>query len=185
MKLRIRETLRSLSNDCYITSDAMDIAKMCLNKKEPFRILYDAQTNYYMIGNAWDFIHMNLLDKAFKNGWYDSQKDLCDEFIGYFSRNSSTDYWTRGTELVYLDEEELDTSLLSNRVDKDENNIYPWLYCFGFIPNGEEGKRDLQKDGYNHHYYYSFGDLYTRDFELHEVPDLERAFAKIDEGYMT
>lgn len=180
MKLNIRETLRNLSSDTYITKDPMDIAKKCKDTQKSYRILYDAQTDLYMIGGAWDTIYMHLLDDAFKQGWYDSQKQLCTEFTGYYSRTSSISYWARGTELTYLDEEELDTDLLSDKVDYDDECIYPWLYCFGFLPTGSRNERELTKDGYNHTYEYSFGTLYTRDFEISETPDLERAFRRVD-----
>lgn len=180
MKLNIRETLRNLSNDTYITSDPMDIAKKCRDTQQPYRILYDAQTNLYMIGGAWDIIHMELLDAAFRKGFYDSQKELCNQYIGYYNRGAYQDYWARGTELTYFEEEELDTSLLSDKVDHDDECIYPWLYCYGFLPVGNEDANDLTKDGYNHEYEYYFGTLYTRDFEISETPDLERAFRRVD-----
>lgn len=180
MKLSIRETFRNLSNDTYITSDPMDIAKKCRDTQQPYRILYDAQTDLYMIGGAWDIIHMNLMQSAFSQGWYDSQRKFIEEFVGYYSRRSAVDYWARGIESTDLEDEELDTSLLSDKVAKDEEYIYPWLYCYGFLPVGNEDANDLTKDGYNHEYEYSFGTLYTRDFEISETPDLERAFRRVD-----
>lgn len=179
MKLNIRETLRNLSSDTYITKDPMDIAKKCRDTQQPYRILYDAQTDLYMIGGAWDIIHQKLLAAAFEQGWYDSQRKLCQEFIGGYNRRSSTAYWCRGTESTDLEDEELDTSLLSDKVDKDEEYIYPWLYCYGFLPLEDEDAEDLLKDGYNHDYEYTFGTLYTRDFEIHETPDLQRAFERL------
>ena len=179
LRLYIKETFRNLSSDTYITKDPMDIDKKCRDTQQPYRILYDAQTDLYMIGGAWDIIHQELLDAAFEQGWYDSQREFCQEFIGYYSRRSSTDYWCRGTEVVYFEEEELDTSLLSDKVNIDDECIYPWLYCYGFLPVGNEDAEDLLKDGYNHDYEYTFGTLYTRDFEIHETPDLQRAFERL------
>ena len=182
MKLRIQETLRELGNDTYITADPMDIVKKCSKGNQPYRILYDAQADLYMIGNAWEHIHQELLKFAFQQGWYDSQRKFIEEFVGYYKRSASTDYWCRGIELTDIDEEdELDISLLSDRVDKDSTTIYPWLYCFGFLPVGssKDELTDFSSDGYNHEYEFPFGTLLTRDFELKEVTGLSRAFSRI------
>ena len=180
MKLTIKEVLRPLENDTYITSDPLDIARRCANGGEPFRILYDAQTNLYMIGNAWDYTHSELLSYAFRKGWYNSQRDFITEFVGFYNRNSHIDYWCRAIECIVLEEEdELDTSLLNSRVRKDDNMVYAWLYCLGFLPYDSADENYLVKDGYNHKYEYDFGTLFTRDFELSELPDLQRAFSRV------
>lgn len=183
MKLTIKETLRPMGDDTYITKDPMDIAKKCAKGDWAYRILYDAQTDLYMIGDAWQFIHMQLLKRAFHNGWYDSQRKFIEEFVGYYSKNSSVDYWSRGIELTDIDDEDqLDTSMLSPKVSKDEHNIYPWLYCYGFLPASfpEEDAVEFIRDDYDRTYEYQFGTLFTRDFELNETPDLERALRRVD-----
>ena len=126
MKLTIKETLRPLYEDVYITSDPMDIAKKFAKGNEAFRVLYDAQSNFYMIGDAWKNVHSDLLHAAFLEGWYESQKDFIADVIGFYRKGSSTDYFCRGLEGIEDEEfDDLDLSKLNSRVDTDEHTVYP------------------------------------------------------------
>lgn len=182
MKLKIRETLRPTGNGTYITSDPSDIAKKCASGKDAYRILYDAQTDLYMIGDAWDHIHQDLLKFAFQKGWYDSQRDFIEDYCGYYRRSDSTPYWCLGTDTIEIDEdEEMDMSVFSDRIDRDDSFIYSWLYCIGFLNiNASDDDVDcFTSDGYDNQYEFPFGTLFTRGFELSELPKLSNAFSKI------
>lgn len=76
MKLRIREGVKKLGSDMFITDYARDIVKLLVNKPKPYRFLYDAQADIYMICDAWDHIHSDMVVTAFENGWYIDQKDF-------------------------------------------------------------------------------------------------------------
>lgn len=77
----------------------------------------------------------------------------------------------------YEDEE---LSLISKNVNQDDEWVYNWIYCFGFIPNDESGGESMTDDGYDHEYKFSFGTIYTRDFELSETKDMKSALERAD-----
>ena len=179
MRLQIAEKLNKIESDIFITDYAKDIANLCSNKPKEYRLLYDAQLDAYMICPAWDYIHIDMINKAFRQGWYESQKYFCGSFVYPYNRGMGTDYFEQATSLIELDEYddgEFDMSLLGKKVKHDEGFIYPWVYCLGFLPKGSNSGNDLTKDGYDRQYNYSFGTLYTREFELNELPELKRAF---------
>jgi len=183
MKLHIQERLQKLGSDMLITDYAGDIANLCANKPKEYRILYDAQADLYMICGAWDHIHIDMIKEAFRSGWYEDQKQFIQTNIGFYNRGMGVDYFSFGTESIGLDEydeDDFDLSLFSDKVNRDDNYIYPWIYCFGFLPPDSKSANDLTKDGYNHKYKFSFGTLFTRDFELSETPELKQAFDRLN-----
>lgn len=182
MKLKINERLQKLSSDMFITDYAGDIAQLLVNKPKPYRFLYDAQADLYMICDAWDHIHMDMVDKAFRSGWYEDQKDFLNDTIGFYNRGMYQDYFSFGTDIIELDEDDpwVTPDQFSDRVESDDNYIYPWIYCFGFLPNGSNDENDLTRDGYNHKYEFEFGTVYTRDFDLSDCEELQRALNRLD-----
>lgn len=185
MKLKIREKLQRLSGDMFYTDYAGDIVNLLVNKPKEYRFLYDAQADLYMICDAWEHIHMDMMNQAFRSGLYEDQKDFLNDTIGFYNRGMYQDYFSFGTETIELEEDEEDRWVspeqFSDNVAKDENFIYPWIYCFGFLPNGnEEDEKDLINDGYDHTYKFSFGKVYTRDFDLSDCEDLQRALNRAD-----
>ena len=182
MKLKINERLQKLGSDMFITDYAGDIAQLLVNKPKPYRFLYDAQADLYMICDAWDHIHMDMVDKAFRSGWYEDQKDFLNDTIGFYNRGMYQDYFSFGTDPIGIDEDDpwVTPDQFSDRVESDDNYIYPWIYCFGFLPNGSKDEQDLTRDGYNHKYEFEFGTVYTRDFDLSDCEELQRALNRLD-----
>lgn len=179
MKLKIREKLQKLSSDMFITDYAKDIVNLLVNKPKEYRFLYDAQADLYMICDAWEHIHMDMMNKAFQGGWYEDQKDFLNNTIGFYNRRMYQDYFSFGTDSIeYSDGDWVTPDQFSDRVESDDDYIYPWIYCFGFLPNDSKDEQDLTRDGYNHKYEFEFGTIYTRDFELSECKDLYSALKR-------
>lgn len=182
MKLKINERLQKLGSDMFITDYAGDIVNLLVNKPKAYRFLYDAQADLYMICDAWDYIHMDMVKQAFKEGWYTDEKDFIEEFICDFYRGIATEYWEYAVNsTIELDEDdERDFSLI--KCYHDDEYIYPWIQCFGFIPNGDDEDSDkaLRNDGYEHSYKFSFGTVYTRDFDLSECDEMKTALNRAD-----
>lgn len=184
MKLKINERLQKLGSDMFITDYAGDIVNLLVNKPKAYRFLYDAQADLYMICDAWDYIHMDMVEEAFASGWYADQEYFCNAFTGGFNyRGAYNSYFSHGLELMEIDEideEELD--LISDNVDRDDSYIYPWIYCFGFTPSDadEDSDQALRDDGYENFYNFSFGTVYTRDFDLSECDEMKTALNRAD-----
>lgn len=191
MKLKIRESkhclkerLQKLGSDMFITDYAGDIVNLLVNKPKAYRFLYDAQADLYMICDAWDYIHLDMVKQAFKEGWYESQKDFINEFVCSYNRRYADGYFDMAVNFGFeFDEYDgLDFSLISDAVSRDDSNIYPWIYCFGFVPNNanEDDDSTLRSDGYENSYKFSFGTVYTRDFDLSECDEMKTALNKAD-----
>jgi hypothetical protein len=184
MKLKIREKLQKLGNDMFITDYAGDIAQLLANKPKQYRFLYDAQADLYMICDAWDYIHMDMMEQAFKSGWYADQDEFIKKLLD-MDRYNGLNYWDEVYD-NYIPVDEFDDeflSMLSDNVDRDDENIYSWIYCFGFLPNSsdyEEDEQTLINDGYDHNYKFSFGHVFTRGFDLDEVDELKTALNRLD-----
>lgn len=188
MKLRIserpivlKERLQKLGNDMFITDYAGDIVKLLVNKPKPYRFLYDAQADLYMICDAWDYIHSDMVVTAFENGWYSDQKDFCEIFTGFYNSRCGLAYFSSCMDNTPFEKEEFDDSelsLISKNVNQDEDWVYGWLYCFGFIPSGSNGGDSMTDDGYDKEYDFSFGTVYTRGFDLSETKDIKSALER-------
>lgn len=185
MKLKILERLQRLRSDMFITDYAGDIVNLLVNKQKEYRFLYDAQADLYMICDAFDYIHMDMVEEAFNEGWYNDQEYFCNAFTGGFnSRTAYNSYFSCGTELMPIDDiSEDELELISDNVDKDDSYVYPWIYCFGFLPNNDNysaNEQSLIEDGYDHDYKFIFGHVFTRDFDLDECDELKTALNRFD-----
>ena len=174
----INERLQRLGSDMFITDYAGDIVNLLVNKPNAYRFLYDAQADLYMICDAWNYIHLDMVKQAFKEGWYVSQKDFIEEFVCSYNTHCVNSYFSTALGGFEIDDyAELDQSLISESVDRDESYVYPWIYCFGFVPNDSDEDDDttLRNDGYENSYKLSFGTVYTRDFDLSECNEMKTA----------
>jgi hypothetical protein len=188
LKLRIRESnnvlkerLQKLGSDMFITDYAGDIVNLLVNKPKAYRFLYDAQADLYMICDAWDYIHMDMMKQAFKDGWYITQKEFIEDWICDYYSGIAVDYWDAAVNSVieFDEDDERDFSLIN--CDYDDSYIYPWVYCFGFIPNDDkDDDSTLRNDGYENSYKFSFGTVYTRNFDLSECDEMKTALNKAD-----
>lgn len=183
MKL-IYERLEKLGSDMFISNYAGDIVNLLVNKPKSYRFLYDVQADLYMICDAWKYIHLNMVEQAFKEGWYLTQKDFIEEFVCRYSPNKGAAlYFGVGNFGFGIDEYDgHDLSLISSNYN--DSYVYPWIYCFGFVPvdayEKEEADVALTSDGYNHSYKLSYGTVYTRDFDLSECNEMQTALNRAD-----
>lgn len=177
----LKERLQKLGSDMFITDYAGDIVNLLVNKPKAYRFLYDAQADLYIICDAWDYIHFDMIRQAFRDGWYLTQKDFIEEFIGKYSEIWCDPYFDKavnsGCEFDEYDGRDL--SLVN--CEYTDSYIPPWIYCFGFIPVGDEGSEDdMINDGYDNSYEFSFGTVYTRDFDLSDCDEIRTALNKAD-----
>lgn len=180
----INERLQRLGNDMFITDYAGDIVNLLVNKPKAYRFLYDAQADLYMICDAWDYIHLEMIEQAFKDGWYTTQKDFIDEFVCNWFNGCYKYYFDTAVNLgIEFDEDdERDFSLIN--CDYDDSFVNPWIYCFGFVPTDayekDEADKAMTDDGYEHSYKFSFGTVYTRNFDLSECDEMKTALNRAD-----
>lgn len=166
----------------FISNYAGDIVNLLVNKPKAYRFLYDAQADLYMICDAWDYIHMDMVKQAFKDGWYITQKEFIDDWVCDYYSGVAVDYWDAAVNSVieFDEDEERDISLIN--CDHDDSYIYPWIYCFAFIPidSDEDDATTLRDDGYQNSYKFSYGTVYTRNFDLSECDEMQTALNRAD-----
>ena len=184
MKLRINERLQKLGSDMFITDYAGDIVNLLVNKPKAYRFLYDAQADLYMICDAYDYIHLEMVSKAFDEGWYESQKNFIDEWVCGWFRGCAVNYFDSALSGFEIDEDDSENELVDLiKCEHDDSFVYSWIYCFGFVPadgSDEDMNDQLTDDGYDNYYKFSFGTVYTRDFALSDCKDIERALRRAD-----
>ena len=82
---QITERLEELTTGVYATNSAFDVVNIMKNKPKAYRIIYDSNINYYFIGDAFNYIHIDLLEEAYKWAFYpnmfavDEMRDYMDE----------------------------------------------------------------------------------------------------------
>ena len=175
------ERLQKLGGDIFYTDYAGDIVNLLVNKPKAYRFLYDAQADLYIICDAWDYIHSDMVHAAFDKGLYLDQKQFIEDFVCDWFRGCWLPYFDAGCNFgVDLDD---GVDLSNVRADHDDSCIYRWIYCFCFVPLGadsEESDEAMVNDGYDEKCEFSFGTVYTRDFELSECDELQSALRRAD-----
>ena len=144
---RINERLEDIGK-CFITKSAYDIVNLLKNKPKEYRILYDNRIKMYMIGDANDITHWDMIQDAYKNALYYDQEDFIEKLGGTLDNYvdiGQSGFWDGDTE---------------------EENIEPYLWYIVFSPNEEW---ILGTDGYNKRYDYPFGHVFTRGCDLDEI----------------
>ena len=84
----LNERLEEINSGIYATKSAYDIINWMKNKPKPYRIIYDSNINQYFIGDAFDYIHQDMLEEAFYSGFYPDM----------LSANEVDDYSNKGME---------------------------------------------------------------------------------------
>lgn len=130
----------------FVTSSGYDIINLLKNKPKVYRILYDSNLDLYMICDANDAIHQEMLEKAYKNGVYYNMEEFIDS-LGIFQN-----YIEVGSDGGW---------------DDDGNEIESYLYYMLFAPSG---KWEVGDDDYYQVYNLSFGNLFTRGCDITEIP---------------
>lgn len=66
--IKILETFKKL-DDMIITDYAGDVLNLFLNKPKAYRVVYIPQDDIYLLGNAMNTIHKEIIEKALNAGW--------------------------------------------------------------------------------------------------------------------
>lgn len=66
----LTEKFEEIADDMFATNSAYDIINQMKNKPKPIRLVYDKDINYYFIGDAYLYIHQDILEEAFYQGFY-------------------------------------------------------------------------------------------------------------------
>lgn len=140
----LNEKFEELDDEIWATKSAYDILNQFKNKKNPLRVVYDRNKNYYFIGNALRYIHGDLISAAYKMGFYyeDLDEPSRNEIMIYLGNNLETN----------------DVLMLS-------------FFPNGF---GDINKLDNERssDWYTHKYVYDFGLIYVHEANNFESFDL-------------
>ena len=172
----IRESLHSVDDGILISDYVGNIVDLLDNKPKPYRILYDAQADLWIISDdVVNKMHFDLLQQAWKHGWYNDQIDFLMWLTGGEKDSDySRMYFRRGISFTKYPVGD-DKNLLSDKVIHDDSWITPWLYCFVFIPyDNQYYHGDDYGDGYDAKVYTNTGVLYMREFDIDDVPELSR-----------
>lgn len=143
----VNERLEDIGK-CFITKSAYDIVNLLKNKPKEYRILYDNRIKMYMIGDANDITHWDMIQNAYKNALYYDQEDFIEELGGTLDNYvdiGQSGFWDGDTE---------------------EENIEPYLWYIVFSPNEDW---TLGTDGYDKRYDYPFGHVFTRGCDLDDI----------------
>lgn len=142
----LNETLHKMRNG-FITNTPQDIVNLLKNKPKEYRILYDKNIDMYMIGDAEDVTHYDMIQSAYNDAYYYNMEDFINSLGG------TIDNYTEMGQSGYWDGE-------------PEENFESYLWYIVFSPNEEW---ELGTDGYNKRYDYPFGHIFTRGCDLSEI----------------
>lgn len=84
----INERFEELEEDIFATNSEYDVINYCKNKPKAYRIVYDNNTSYYYIGDAYNYIHQDLIEAAYRAGFYPDM----------YSESEARDYLINGVE---------------------------------------------------------------------------------------
>ena len=147
---RMNESVKIVYDDIKIVKGELDVINIMKNAKYTLRMLYDRHLDLYMIGNAEKYMHIDLLK------YINRYSEIFDSIISEYEDIEA--YWEDG------------------HLQGDEKGS--WLYTFKFNPNTAD-KSELGFDGYDAEYRLSYGVIYTREFNLEDIP----LYKKLDIEY--
>lgn len=142
-----------------VTDSPYEVYNLLTNKSKPYRILYDKNIDKYMIGNAYDVTHFEMLENAIKQGYYAGNKQYQKimKKMGYNINDPREMYASRYN---YFD----------NGIDGDEeNNVDPYLVVMTYAPTEDDIKSAIM-DGYDTQYGGENGTILTRDTNFKDSP---------------
>lgn len=161
-KKQVNESLKN-EGGFFITNSGQDILNLLQNKTKEYRIVYDANLNLFMICDANEGIHQDMLEKAYNNGLYYNLEKFIDS-LGTFQN-----YIETGQDGGW---------------DENDEEIESYLYYMVFDPTGQWQVGD---DGYDTIYKLPYGNLLTRKCDLSEIPfyDMLPLTEQLNEGVNT
>lgn len=77
----IKERFEEIESNIFATDSVYDVINILRNKPKSYRLVYDNNIHMYFIGDAFNYIHQDLLEAAFRSGFYPnmlSEEDLKD-----------------------------------------------------------------------------------------------------------
>lgn len=72
----LNEKLEELEQGMYATQSAYDILNLMKNKPKAYRIVFDTNNKYYFIGDAYNYIHQDILEAAYNAAFYPEFYDV-------------------------------------------------------------------------------------------------------------
>lgn len=88
-KLSINEKFEELTRGIFATNSGYDVKNRMTNKAAPYRMIWDNNIKYYFIGDAYDFIHDDILEHAYYSGFYPEMLSAND-CRDYMDKNMTT-----------------------------------------------------------------------------------------------
>lgn len=79
------EKFEEIEEGIYTTNSAYDVLNRLKNKPSSYRVIYDNNINLYIIGDAFDYIHLDLLEATYRSGFYPlmySENDMSEYLDG-------------------------------------------------------------------------------------------------------
>lgn len=149
--LSLKESISKVE-DTYITYSVNDVLAFLEDKDESYRIVYDTKEQMYLLGDAIETIHHELVFTAYNNGYLDDQKEFIDR-LGNI--DNYIDYGQGG-------------QFIKNGNGEDEE-VDQYLFYIVYNPKGNNDL-DFEVDGYDRIYKGVRGDLLTRDSKLEDTP---------------
>lgn len=143
------EHLEKLTNgEIYMTSNPKEVRQKLEHDNKDYRILYDKNINTFMFGDAEEYTHWDMLQRAYRDGWYYSMEDFIQSLGGTLDN--------------YIEVGQ------SGNYDSDAATewVEPYLFYMVFCKTDSM----LGIDGYDKEYQYDFGNLATRGCELMDTP---------------
>lgn len=85
----LTEKFEEIERNVYATNSGYDIINRMKNKPQAYRMIWDNNIKYYFIGDAFDYIHQDMLEHAYYNGFYPDMLSAneCDD---YMNKNMET-----------------------------------------------------------------------------------------------
>lgn len=165
-KKRLNEGMYKITQDILMCDYAGNVVNLMKNKPKEYRILYDSYADVFLVCQADDYIHGQMLEKAITSGAYVQYKDKIEQL-----ENFAEDGFDKG-RYSYRGYEDVGQW---GGTTIDGKEIGPFLFYMVFSPNREWR---LYDDGYDRIYHLTFGDLLTRECELNDIPDLYQMIGK-------
>ena len=154
---QLDETLRRVEKDVLVTYNTKDVIDRLSENEHDWRLMYDDHEKMWLMGDANDVIHFDLLSAAWDNGYFDDQMDFIDEYIGA----SYESYRDCGEDGFYI-----------NWDEPGEEWVEPWLYSLIYATENSSDLGFYKQDGFSNYKETSLGGtLFARDPEaLEETP---------------
>ena len=152
---RVLDESTETYNDMLFTDSPYTIRDYCVNRPDAYRILYDANIDLYMLCDASLYIHWDLIQQAFKLGYYSELKndeDLDPIVREYVASRDLFNYTDLGVDGCY----EGDDGIVE---------FGQYLMYAIWVPNGmneDEIDNSPSRDGYDDEFKFPAGSLFTR-----------------------